>query len=420
MIDLCRRLYGDRTGYYLRWYHDKPLVITSARRDELRRLHAVLYRVCEHFALHWREWTWKYMPLSAREEAVLEMQERYPFRAGTFRPDYIIGSDGVLRICEITSRFFAHGIFMTYHSTVAGRRFLEGRREACGGETACPAGPAAASIPEEALSFEEERLTELLRHLLALTDGFESIYVFKSADKTSAIAMYKAFFESFGKRVTVLEADEVESRRSEWEGSFLISALNQKDLLGYSLDTLRAMVDGGIVNDMRTVLLLHDKRFLKYWFDDDFTRECLSAEDAAFLRSHAIATFGPLPADAEAFERARTDKDGWILKPATLGKSENVHAGVMTSPEEWESFFAQPLGGCILQPFVDQRHYRLVWEGNEYEEYICGMMLCLDDRYYDSGLVRSSSAPVTNKVDDRKMYLLHSDAADILAAGVVL
>lgn len=382
MIDLCRRLYGDRTDYYLRWYHDKPLVVSSARRDELRRLHAVLYRVCGHFALHWREWTWKYMPLPEKEEALLDYQSRFPFHAGTFRPDYIVGSDGALRICEITSRFFGHGIFMTYHSTVASRRRGGG-------------------------AFEEERLAGLLSDVLALADGHDDIYVFKSADKTSAIAMYKAFYESFGKRVTVLEADEVEARRADWEGAFLISALNQKDLLSYGMDTLRAMVDGGIVNDMRTVLLLHDKRFLKYWFDEEFTSQCLSPEDAAFLRAHAVQTYGPLPADAGFFERARRDKDAWILKPAALGKSENVHAGVMTSPEEWAALVDAP--GFILQPFIDQRRYRLVWEGTEYEEYICGMMLCLDDKYYDSGLVRTSSAPVTNKVDDRKMCVVHSD-----------
>jgi hypothetical protein len=37
------------------------------------------------------------------------------------------------------------------------------------------------------------------------------------------------------------------------------------------------------------------------------------------------------------------------------------------------------------------------------------MMLCMDDRYFDSGVFRTSSAPVTNKVDDRKMCVIHSD-----------
>ena len=71
-----------------------------------------------------------------------------------------------------------------------------------------------------------------------------------------------------------------------------------------------------------------------------------------------------------------------------------------------------PLGGrgaYILQPFIQQRTYPCVWEGKHYDEYVCGMMLCMDDRYFDSGVFRTSSAPVTNKVDDRKMCVIHSD-----------
>ena len=41
---LFSRLHGDREAYYGRWYHDRPLAITSARRDELRRLHQILYK----------------------------------------------------------------------------------------------------------------------------------------------------------------------------------------------------------------------------------------------------------------------------------------------------------------------------------------------------------------------------------------
>ena len=44
-------MFADLADYYLRWYHDRPVGITPARRDELRRLQAVLYRCAEHLAL---------------------------------------------------------------------------------------------------------------------------------------------------------------------------------------------------------------------------------------------------------------------------------------------------------------------------------------------------------------------------------
>jgi hypothetical protein len=37
----------------------------------------------------------------------------------------------------------------------------------------------------------------------------------------------------------------------------------------------------------------------------------------------------------------------------------------------------------------------------------------MDDRYFDSGVFRTSSASVTNKVDDRKMFVIHSDDEEL-------
>jgi len=106
-------------------------------------------------------------------------------------------------------------------------------------------------------------------------------------------------------------------------------------------------------------------------------------------------------------------KDKYILKPYDLGKSVGLYAGVMTDEETWKrnlnSALFTPHSPFILQPFIKQRTYPCVWEGKHYDEYICGMMLCMDDYYFDSGMLRTSSAPVTNKVDDRKMCVIHSD-----------
>ena len=61
-----------------------------------------------------------------------------------------------------------------------------------------------------------------------------------------------------------------------------------------------------------------------------------------------------------------------------------------------------------------------VWEGKRYGDYLCGMMLCVDDRYFDSGLFRTSSLPVTNVGDDRKACPLQTADPEILSCCDVL
>ena len=197
------------------------------------------------------------------------------------------------------------------------------------------------------------------------------------------------------------------------------------------------MIDARMLNDFLTIFLAHDKRFLHLIFVDDFTSQCLTSEETTFLRQHTIPTYlppkgkidsGKLTIDnSEIWVDALHHKDKYILKPYDLGKSVGLYAGVMTDEETWKNIIVDELTSkqvdklipianisstkisYILQPFVKQRTYPCVWEGKHYDEYVCGMMLCMDDRYFDSGVFRTSSAPVTNKVDDRKMCVIHSD-----------
>ena len=398
-------IHGEKAAYYGRWYHDRPMVITSARRDELRRLHRILYKCIAYMAEHYREYVSRYLPLSDREMQILDLQSRYPFRAGTYRPDYLVSEKGGLLLCEITSRFFGHGIFMSYFADCAAEKFLR-KIEAEEG--------IGADLPLYST------LNERLQYMLQITGDKKDIYVLKSADKTGEIALYKPFYEAFGKKVVVFEAEDVERNIDRWKKGFVISALNQKDLTSFSEAALEAMIEAGMYSDFRTIFLIHDKRFMNLWFQDAFTDRCLTGEEAAFLRSHAIPTYLYREGD-EVWEEARRNKDGFILKHHRLGKSEKVYAGPLTDKMTWENLWKKgDVQNMVLQPFVRQRKYPTVWEGKPFEDYVCGMMLCADDRYFDSGMFRASSLPVTNIGDDRKVCPIHTDDPRILQRADIL
>jgi len=391
-----------KLAYYHQWYHDRPMLITSERRDELRRMQALLYKCIVYMAEHYREWVPQYMPLDDKVMEILDRQSRYPFRAGAYRPDYLISDDGQLLLVEITSRFFGHGIWFNYPSVVKAEQFM-------------------ADYPDAAW---ENRYDELLTYMRDIIPAGLPIYVLKSSDKTSEIAFYKKFYEYYGHEVTVYEAEEVEANIDKWShDAVVLSALNQHDLLSFRMETLQAMIDVRMLNDFRTIFLMHDKRFLSLIFVDEFTQQCLTEDETVFLRQHTIPTYlppsTPLPTGKgsgvgpEVWEDALGQKDKYILKPYDLGKSVGLYAGVMTDEDTWKSTLNSQLSTLnhqyILQPFIHQRTYPCEWEGKHYDEYVCGMMLCMDDRYFDSGMLRTSSAPVTNKVDDRKMCVIHSD-----------
>ena len=412
--EVCFQLFADKTAYYHQWYHDRPMLITSERRDELRRMQALLYKCIVYMAEHYREWVPQYMPLDGKVMEILDRQSCYPFRAGAYRPDYLISDDGRLLLVEITSRFFGHGIWANYPSVVKAEQFMA----------------------EHPGTSWENRYDELLTYMRDIIPAGLPIYVLKSSDPTSEIALYKKFYEYYGHEVTVYEAAEVEANIDKWShDAVVLSALNQHDLLSFKIETLQAMIDARMLNDFRTIFLMHDKRFLNLIFADEFTRQCLTEEETTFLRQHTIPTYlyNSYP---EIWQDALEHKDHYILKPYDLGKSVGLYAGVMTDEQTWRNIifnsqFSIFNSNYILQPFIHQRTYPCEWErlrvgelcsgmGKHYDEYVCGMMLCMDDRYFDSGMLRTSSAPVTNKVDDRKMCVIHSDDAELKTSCFVL
>jgi len=394
------QLFADKTDYYHRWYHDRPMLITSERRDELRRMQALFYKCIVYMAEHYREWVPQYMPLDDNVMEILDRQSCYPFRAGAYRPDYLISEDGQLLLVEITCRFFGHGIWANYPSVVKAEHFMA----------------------EHSGTSWENRYDELLTYMRDAIPANSPVYVLKSGDRGSESTFYTKFYEYYGHEVTVYEAAEVEANIDKWShDAVVLSALNQHDLLSFRMETLQAMIDVRMLNDFRTIFLAHDKRFLSLIFVDEFTQQCLTEEETAFLRQHTIPTYLYNNVYKEIWEDALAHKDKYILKPYDLGKSVGLYAGVMTDEETWRNTVMQAVeapsgavgGAFILQPFIHQRTYPCIWEGQHYDEYVCGMMLCMDDRYFDSGMFRTSSAPVTNKVDDRKMYVIHSDDKEL-------
>ena len=390
---LFRSLHGSRLSYYGRWIHKAPMVVTPERDAELREVQRILHACAHFYAGHYQE----FLQVIDYDDAVLETLDycsRYPFLAGTYRPDFLVGTAGDIRVCEITSRFFGNAYFFSYYYETAAR-------------TTCL---------EAGIDDLRSYMEEMLSYFANMSQGKKRIVVLKSADKSDSIPLYVPFYEALGLEGHVLESHEVEENLHLLEDAFVVSALNQRDLASFAPSTRHLIADVGCRNDFRTIYLLHDKRLFRLFFDDGFCSQFLTPEETAFLRSHVIQTYLP-HTDADEFERARHNKDAYILKHHCLGKSEKVYAGCLCTPEQWDALFRpEVVSDMILQPFLQQKTWPTVWEGTPFDDYACGTILTVDDRYFGPGVFRTSSCPVVNQTDDRKIGAALTNQASRLSA----
>lgn len=424
------RIHADYLPYYRSWCHDVPIVISTERDREIHRLQQLLYRSCVFYAEHYADYL-DVIDYDKKVSELLDYVQRLPFHAGTFRPDYVIEEDGSIRVCEITSRFFGNGYFMSYFMEAAGEGFAK-----------------EAHITDRKTYFDD-----FFAYMTELAKGYRKLTVIKSADKSDSIKLYVPFYQALGLETEILEAEEVEAwiegmkgklpknmgvdegkaRLAGVEGKarlvgvegkvagdeaaadlpLVISALNQVDLLSFSMETLKTLADLGIHNDFRTIFLLHDKRFFYLFFQDGFTGRFLTEEETAFLRSHVIPTYLP-GLDPQVWEDAKRNKDRYIMKHHCLGKSEKVYAGSLMSEQEWAGLFQpEQLSSMILQPFITQKRFQATWQGKPLEEYLSPSILCVDDQYFGTGLFRTSSCPVINQGDAHKIAPVITDQAEL-------
>lgn len=384
--DLFDSLHKDLSVYFFNWYFDRPMIISKGRDMELRRVQQLLAKCLHFYADHYEEYL-DLIPYDEKILHILDMVKDKKYVLGTFRPDYIIGADGRIQICEITSRFFGNGYFLSFFADKKGR------------ELAYASG----------YEVRDDRMESMLAYYARMADGVSRISVVKSADKSDSIRLYVPFYKALGKEVRVFESEEISANIDWIKDSLILSALNQKDILAMPDHILKVMAETPRYNDFRTVFLAHDKRLFSLFFMDTFTDRFLDRADTAFLRDHVIPTYIYGQNDA-VWEDARLNKNSYIIKHHCLGKSERVYAGCMTDENEWQTQWnSGAVKEMILQPFITQRCTPNVWQGQSFMEYIAGTILSVDEEYFGTGLFRSSSLPVLNKGDDRKVGIVLAD-----------
>ena len=381
------------------WTYDVPLAIRPETHARLRRVQQLYLKCIRHFAERYLDRYRDLMPVSNRVAEILALCRRRPYRPGAYRTDFIVGLDNRIRLIETTCRFALNGFFRagTYAQLAQehvrahpGIRFLD------------PHAPFFDALMEYFGPFE--RVCVLL--------GWNTA---KNESK-----LFMPVFEAAGVPVEKIPAAEVPSSTHLFEKAAVIGELSHEELCALPAETVEAMVGSNLLNDLRTVFLIHDKRFFALLHRDEFMENALTAEEREAFRPYLIPTY-TRHLNPEIWPAARNHKDRWIIKPFNNGMSIDVFAGPLTSAADWEALFdSGRADAMVLQEYVPQRKFRGTVAGMPREDYAASTLLFFEDGYYGTGVFRASSHPVTNQGDDRKIAPLVTPDVDQFESDNVL
>jgi hypothetical protein len=260
-----------------------------------------------------------------------------------------------------------------------------------------------------------------LAYLYAYFGELTNVCTLKSpADRPMDLRLYSRIFEMSGIPFAVIEPDELARQPARLSTAAVINELNQMDLEMLDLALIEKIAAANSLNDLRTIFLIHDKRFLSVLGNTSFLADFLTDQEISFLTRHIIPTYTRSQAP-ELWQQAWANKDGWILKPFLLGKSEKTLAGCVTEDARWQAAFEDAdIEQMILQPFIPQKRFVASLGGRMYQDYVVGTFLGFDGEFFGPGRFRASSFPVTNQGDDRKVAPLLVEEAGVFRSPFVL
>ena len=376
--------------YFRPWTYDVPLAIRQETNSRLARIQQLFHRCVRHLAEHYDRYL-GLMPVSDRVADILALSRSKPYRPGTYRTDFVVDETNQIRLIETTCRFAMNGYFTSgFFIHNLADRYLAGRPEIR----------------------KIDAYTPFYDRFMERFDPFDHVCLLKGADDRNDTKFVVPVFEKAGFPVQVIPAAEVPARTSEFRGAAVLGELSHEEICALPTETVAAIVAADSMNDLRTVFLIHDKRFFALLTHAAFLNEALAPAEIEEIRPFLIPTYTKA-LDPEIWRQARAAKDRWILKPFNVGKSIDVFAGPLTDAAEWQALFDTGRADrMVLQEYVPQRRFRGTIGGQAYRDYAAGTLLFFEEGYFGPGLFRASSYPVTNKVDDRKIApLVTADVA---------
>ncbi|MFY0593570.1 hypothetical protein [Roseivirga sp.] len=380
LVDAIEALVTDKKAYYKQWVFDEPVVVGKSHNEELKKVQQIMHRLITHFVINYDRYE-HLMPVSPEVKRILELSKPYKYQVGTYRTDFVYDQNDQVRLLEITCRFALNGVFL----------------------------PAIMQSIANDLNQKQEHQVRLndvyssiFEYLEELIGSSERIIVLQGADRRNESKLFIPVFEKMGLSVVVLDLSEIDSKAALFFNSFIISELALDEILTLSQETIKSLLASNMINDLRTVFLIHDKRFFSVLYNEDFRRAVLNKDENDFFTPFLIPTYASQQ-HAPMWENCRNNKDRWVLKHATLGKSQSVYAGVVTSKDDWNNMFEQKMvDNMVIQEWITTDRVKGSIAGDEFYDYLTGTLMFFNKRYFGFGDFRTSSYPVTNKKDHRK------------------
>jgi hypothetical protein len=307
---------------------------------------------------------------------ILRIADARPYEVGMYRPDFLQAEDGGIKICEIGARYPINGWMLSYYLNViaedSGLPLLE-------------------AVPHQ---------RDFIHAIFSRFNRCEPIVLVHEKEKGTEVFYLLNEFSKQG-----LDYVSASPAQLKCENGFImldgkpadqfILEMDREELRNFDPEVLKLIISkGNYFNDVRTLILVHDKRILAVLHDEEIMSNYLSEEEYLFLRSFLIPTYA-LHTPEKRNEVSNSPLN-WVLKRNSGGRGIDMYVKSDCEAGVWSDIIDKQWPEYMIQEYVPQRWFKYNSGTEKSSINLVGMLLCYNNRSFGPGLFRGSAESVVN------------------------
>lgn len=307
---------------------------------------------------------------------ILRMAQAQPYQIGMYRPDFLQAEDGSIKICEIGARYPINGWMISYYLNVI---------------TEDSSLPRLAAVPDQ---------QGFIDTIFGRFNPNEPIVLLHEKEKGTEVFYLLDEFSKQGLDYISASPAQLSCQNGEVMlhgkpvGQFILE-MDREELRNFDPEVLKLIITkGNYFNDVRTLILVHDKRILAALYNDGIMKNYLPEEEYIFLRSFLIPTYALHT--SEKREEVSNSALNWVLKRNSGGRGIDMYVKSDCETAFWTDVIAKQWPAYMVQQYVPQRWFKYGSGSEKTLINLVGMLLCYNNRSFGPGLFRGSAESVVN------------------------
>lgn len=307
---------------------------------------------------------------------ILSVAQAQPYQVGMYRPDFLQAEDGSIKICEIGARYPINGWMISYYLNVIAEHSKL---------------PLLEAVPDQ---------RGFIDTIFGRFNTNEPIVLVHEKEKGTEVFYLLDEFSKQG--LDYISASPAQLSCSNGEillhgkpvGQFILE-MDREELRNFDPEVLKLIITkGNYFNDVRTLILVHDKRILAVLYNEEIMKNYLSDEEYLFLRSFLIPTFALHT--TEKRDEVSNSALNWVLKRNSGGRGIDMYVKSDCEATFWTDIIVKQWPEYMVQQYVPQRWFNYGSGSEKTLINLVGMLLCYNNRSFGPGLFRGSAESVVN------------------------